>query len=291
MTLRRRAGAYAFVGLLVVLALALATTRGEPVRPTQPYPRLGALDVRLAAAGDIGTGGDAAYATAAAMDALEADREFDAMLLLGDNVYPSGEAELVESRVLDPLASVLDGPTELVAALGNHDVRTGDGEPELAALGLSNRWYLRRFGPVAAVVVVDSTRAGDPDQLAWLDQTLPSLDAPWTVVIQHHPPYSAGRHGSDEAPRAHLVPRYERAGVDLVLSGHDHDYQRSVALNGVTYVISGGAATLRSTGREDFTVASASIYHFVELAAGSGQLDVRAVDQDGQVLDQFAIPD
>jgi hypothetical protein len=103
---------------------------------------LGTVDVRLAAAGDIGTGGDAAYATTAAMDALEADREFDAVLLLGDNVYPSGEAELVGSRVLDPLAPVLDGLTELVAGLGNHEVRTGDVEPELAALGLSSSWPL-----------------------------------------------------------------------------------------------------------------------------------------------------
>lgn len=256
---------------------------------THPYPPL--VDqplVRLAVAGDVGTGSEAAYATASAIDRLEARREFDALLLLGDNVYPSGNPGQVQAKVLDPFASVLDGPTLLVAALGNHDVETGDGEPELRALGLPGRWYVERFGP-AEVVVVDSTRASDPAQLTWLEEALASSNAPWTIVIQHHPPYSAGYHGSDGASRASLVPVYERHAVDLVLSGHDHDYQRTGLIGGVTYLVSGGAAKLRPTARADFTMAAASTHHFVELAAYADRLDARAVDHDGRVFDQFTL--
>ncbi len=258
---------------------------------TSPYPTaIGAPLSRLVAAGDVGTGTETAYRTAAAMDRLETGGEFDALLLLGDNVYPSGDPTDVDAKVLDPFGPVLDGPTQLVAALGNHDVETGDGEPLLAALGIRRRWYVRRYGPVR-VIVVDSTRASDPTQLAWLERRLnAATDATWTVVVQHHPPFSAGYHGSHGPSREWLVPLYERGDVDLVLAGHDHDYQRTHPQAGVTYVVSGGAATLRPTGTADFTVTAASTYHFVELAALRRRLEVRAIGADGRVIDQFDLP-
>lgn len=192
--------------------------------------------------------------------------------------------------MLDPFAAVLDGPTQLVAVLGNHDVETGDGEPLLDVLGMDRRFSSRRFGPVR-VIAVDSTRASDPTQLEWLNRQLDApTDATWTVVMQHHPPFSAGYHGSHAPSREWLVPVYERAGVDLVLAGHDHDYQRTSPQNGVTYVVSGGAATLRPTGRANFTVTAVSAYHFVELAAYRDRLEVRAVGQDGRIIDSFALP-
>jgi hypothetical protein len=83
---------------------------------------------------------------------------------------------------------------------------------------------------------------------------------------------------------------YERAGVDLVLAGHDHDYQRTTPQGGVTYVVTGGAATHRPTGRADITVTAASTYHFVELVAYPDRLEVRAVAQDGRIIDAFALP-
>jgi predicted phosphodiesterase len=261
---------------------------GEPVA-SDPYADTGGRRlVRLAAAGDVGTGGRAEYATAAAADRLEATGEFDALVLLGDNVYPDGEPERVKAAVLDPFAGVLDGPTRLVAALGNHDVRTGDGVPQLRALGLPGRWYTQRIGPVE-LVVVDSTRAGDPEQLAWLERTLAAQQTPWTIVAQHHPPYSAGYHGSHGPSRDALVPLFERFDVDLVLAGHDHDYQRIHPQQGVHYVVSGGAATLRRTGRASFTATAASTYHFVEVSAYADRLELRAVNQAGRVFDKLSI--
>ncbi len=68
------------------------------------------------------------------MDVLERSRELDALLLLGDNLYPAGDPGQVQAKVYDPFGPVLDGPTELVAALGNHDVRTAGGDPTVAAV-------------------------------------------------------------------------------------------------------------------------------------------------------------
>ncbi len=82
--------------------------------------RLGADDIgegpiRLAVAGDVGTGGDAAYRTAEAMDRREAESEYAALLLLGDNVYPAGDPDQLGRTVFDPFAEVLDGDTRLLA--------------------------------------------------------------------------------------------------------------------------------------------------------------------------------
>ncbi len=243
---------------------------------------------RLAAIGDVGTGDDRERATTAAMDRVEGDLELDALLLLGDNVYPSGDPDRVAATVFRPLGPVLDGGTELVPVLGNHDVRHDNGDRQAAALGMPGRWYSTVVDD-ALIVALDSTRPQDPDQLAWLRAALEADSARWTIVIMHHPPYSAGYHGSSRDVRDAFSPLFERFGVDLVLSGHDHDYQRSEPIGGVTYVVSGGGAKTRRTGRADFTEVSWSTHHFVDLAVWPDRLELRAVDQDGREFDHTTL--
>ncbi len=102
---------------------------GAPAR-TEPYPGLDSPPLaRLVAVGDVGTGGDAEYTTAAAVDRLDAGRDLDALLLLGDNVYPDGDPRQVARVVRRPFAPVLDGRTQLLATLGNHDVETATAGP------------------------------------------------------------------------------------------------------------------------------------------------------------------
>ncbi len=255
--------------------------------------RLGADDVgegpiRLAVAGDVGTGGDAAYRTAEAMDRREAESEYAALLLLGDNVYPAGDPDQLGRTVFDPFAEVLDGDTRLLAVLGNHDVDEGNGDAHAVAIGMPSRWYATVLDDIL-VVSLDSTRPADPDQLAWLDTTLAESDATWRIATMHHPAYSGGYHGSSHDVRAAFAPLFERHGVQLVLAGHDHDYQRSRPLGGVTHVVSGGAAKLRPTDRAEFTEVASSIHHFVDLAIWPDRMEVRAVDQAGEVFDDVTL--
>jgi 3',5'-cyclic AMP phosphodiesterase CpdA len=105
----------------------------------------------------------------------------------------------------------------------------------------------------------------------------------------HHPPFSAGYQGSNGDVRRAFVPLFERYGVQLVLSGHDHDYQRSQPVNGVTYVVTGGAAETRRTGEDDFTAVSFSWHHFVELGVFPDRLELRAVNQDLRVADDAVL--
>ena len=116
----------------------------------------------------------------------------------------------------------------------------------------------------------------DPVQLAFLENALEAADTTWTIVAMHHPPYSAGYQGSSIDARRAFAPLFEQYGVQLVLSGHDHDYQRSEVINGVTYVVSGAGSGTRRTGSEDFTAVSYAFLHFVDVAAYDDRMVVRA---------------
>ncbi len=245
-------------------------------------------EVHLAVAGDVGTGTAAERRTATAMARLTPGDPYDALLLLGDNVYPAGDPHRVRSTVFQPFRPVLSQGTRLLPVLGNHDVEHGHGNAEAAALRMPGRWYATTIGDVL-IVALDSTRADDGAQRAFLEHALRSSSARWKLVELHFPLYSAGFHGSNMASRRAFEPLFRRFGVQLVLSGHDHDYQRSRPQGGVTYIVSGGAATLRRTGRASFTAVSWSTHHFLDIGVWHDRLSVRAVDQDGRMIDHVTL--
>lgn len=246
---------------------------------------------RIAIAGDTGTGSAAELATARQMVAQGHEvAPYDALVLLGDLVYEVGDPARVDDVVTDPFAALLDRGTELIPVLGNHDYVSGEQQQILSELGRDRSWYVDRVGPVR-VVVLDSEQADDPQQTAWLRTTLamPQPAVTWTIAAMHHPAYSAGEHGSSLDVREAWSPLFEKYDVPLVLAGHDHDYQRSTPVNGVTYVVSGGGAKLRPTGREDFTAVSSSVLHYVDLLAYKDRLEGRAIDHSGKLVDEFTI--
>jgi 3',5'-cyclic AMP phosphodiesterase CpdA len=240
-------------------------------------------------AGDVGDGGDLSWRTASSMYVVGSDDPFDVLFLLGDNVYPNGEVALLHEKVLNPFASLLDTGADLIAVLGNHDGMAPDGGArQMELLGMPGRWWSSEVGSVL-LVGLDTNQVDNPAQLDWLDATLASSDARWKVVGIHQSPYSAGYQGSSSVVREDYVPIFERHGVQLVLSGHDHDYQRSNEMNGVTYVVSGAGAGVRRTGSERYTTYSASTPHFVDLNVFADRLVLRAVDHDLRMFDQVVI--
>jgi 3',5'-cyclic AMP phosphodiesterase CpdA len=186
--------------------------------------------------GDVGEAGSRLTATAETVAALSGADPFDALLLLGDNVYPAGDPARLDEVVFEPFAPVLESGTKLLAVLGNHDVAEGHGDAQMRALGMPGRWWAETWGQGLLVVGLSSSDVDDPAQRAFLERTLAESTATWKIVAVHHPPYSAGYQGSNTAVREAFSPLFERYGVQLVLSGHEHDYQRSVPINGVVYV-------------------------------------------------------
>lgn len=161
------------------------------------------------------------------------------------------------------------------------------------------------YGPLHLVFLNDSPI--DPaaiagDQRDFLDADLTAAAAaPWKIVVHHRPTWSAGSgHGSDIDLRAAWAPVIDAHHVDLVLNGHDHNYERSKPIRdslsrptpaeGTIYVVAGAAgADLHVSGTGWWTAVSEATPHFVVLRAMGGQLDAQAFRLDGTMLDAFSI--
>ena len=262
---------------------------GPPQESTDWAPLPGEPDLHLVAVGDMGDSGRRSDSVAAAVSRVDEAQPIDDLLLLGDNVYPDGDPDRIPETVFDPYAAVLEH-ADLLAIIGNHDVMGGRADEQLEVLGQSgNRWAVEQADTL--VVGLDSNellRDGE-EQLDWLDRTLADSGATWRIVAVHHPPYSAGYQGSSLRVREQLAPILERHGVQLVLSGHDHDYQRSTTMDGVNYVVSGAGSGTRRTGRSDFTAESFAWLHFTDIGVYEDRMVVRSVSEDLEMADQVEI--
>ena len=156
----------------------------------------------------------------------------------------------------------------------------------------SGNWYTADLGP-ATLIVLDSNQVKDQDQVALLERALAESSG-IIVVSSHHPAYSCGKHGSTSSVIDHWVPLFEQYGVDLVLNGHDHDYERFI-VDGVTYVVNGGGGrSVRSfagcpEGAPAPVIGDYVRCQFVllEIAWGS----ISAIALDGTVIDEAVIHD
>lgn len=300
---RRRTARRVALGVLVIVGVTILTTgvvyrrqivsllthlKGGPTTRWAYVPHVPAPTLRMAIAGDTGDSGSHLDAVANAIDALGAEDPYDALLLLGDTVYPDGDPRRLPETVFGPFGTTLGRGASLYAILGNHDVLGGFGEAQMAALGQPGRWWSVHLGDIH-LVGLDSNDLDNPDQLEFLDETLRTSESRWKIVALHHPPYSAGYQGSNQQARDLIVPIVTRHHVQLVLSGHDHDYQRSNPIDGVVYVVSGAGSGSRRTGEEWFTAVSWAEMHFLDLAVVGDRLVVRAIDRDGKVFDEFTL--
>jgi 3',5'-cyclic AMP phosphodiesterase CpdA len=257
--------------------------------PFEAFPVGAQPDLRLAIVGDVGDGGDLEWRLASTMYVAGRSDPYDALLLLGDNVYPYGDPAKLDEYVFQPFAAVLDSGASLYSVTGNHDALADDGGlAQLEALGMPGFWWADPMGDVL-LVGLDSNQADNAEQLAFLETTLAESDALWKIVAVHHPPYSAGYQGSAKDVREAFSPIFERHGVQLVLSGHEHDYQRTEEINGVTYLVSGAGAGTRRTGNRSYTAYSASTMNFVDLNVFNDRIALRAVDHELMVFDEFTL--
>lgn len=266
--------------------------------------------VRVAVAGDTGTGG----ATARAVRDVLAATDPDALLLLGDLGYDTGSEADERKGLLVPYAGLL-ARTPTFTVLGNHDVMTAGGAALLGAVPLptnaqdgSERFYAVDLGPVhLAVLDSNADLSVASAQRAWLDADLAATTRPWRVVAFHHPVYSSGDHGDTPGLAASLGSVLDARGVDLVLNGHDHDYERSHPVvagtatdtsggpayadpAGPIYVVSGGGgAALDPVGHGARTAVSIMAFHGLELVATPTSMSVTVRRTDGSVLDAFTL--
>lgn len=176
-------------------------------------------------------------------------------------------------------------------ALGNHE----ENSPlyfSLLSLPGNERWYSFDSGPVhfIALDVVFSDYQPGSEQYAWLERDLRDTTLPWKIAYMHFPPYSFSSFRSGgEGLRKGLSPLFEKYGVQLVFSGHDHYYQRN-QVDGVTYIVAGGGgAPLHAVRKGPSTLHAEETYHFVKVSVEDRVLTSTGVRLDGTEFDSFSL--
>jgi 3',5'-cyclic AMP phosphodiesterase CpdA len=249
----------------------------------------------FAVVGDSGSGGKGQLAVAALLESLRPDM----VVHTGDVVYPAGEQRHYDRRFFAPYRNLIK-TVPLFPVLGNHDVRKGNGaaflenfHPPLGSPGSTKRYYSFDWGNTHFVALdselYHSDRGSDPEeQRDFLERDLATTRKRWKIVFLHRSPYGSSRHGGDEKVREDLEPLFVKHEVDFVFSGHDHVYERTVPIRGVTYVVSGGGGRrLYPAGNGDLTASSVSAHHAVLVHVDGGHLSLMAVEAGGTYVDRL----
>ena len=172
--------------------------------------------------------------------------KLDMWVLLGDNAYSSGTQKQFNTTLFEPYVELVKRYVPW-AVVGNHDARRWafyqvfdfptNAESGGVASG-TEEYYSIDNGNLHLVMLDSETvsRSSDGAMASWLKKDLASNKKPWVIVAFHTPPYSDGGHKSDDdwdsngrlkEMRENFIPIFDQYGVDLVLNGHSHGYERS----------------------------------------------------------------
>ncbi len=273
---------------------ASATFRTAPAAGT-------AGEITFAAMGDSGKG--AATFGRIATGAHDAGPDFT--LFTGDAV-DSGTSPAQWVDWFDA-AGLLDTDAPLLPSLGNHE---GNATLYFEQFDLpgNERWYSFDWGNIH-VICLDTEAAPGGAQGQWLREDLQAADAnpaiTWKVAFFHQPPFSSGLgHGSNQKVREAWCPLFDQYQVDLVFSGHEHNYERSGPVNfsaspdalmpdwsdARCYVVTGGAGSpLGPLSSSWWTEARGALYNWVEVTVSGETLRLEAHDLAGGVIDSLEL--
>ncbi|HEX2854561.1 MAG TPA: metallophosphoesterase family protein [Opitutaceae bacterium] len=230
---------------------AINTFTTPPVAGTSQPTRVWVL-------GDPGTKNPTQIAVRDAYAKFAGARPADLWLMLGDNAYPDGTDADFQKAVFEMYPETLPS-APLWSALGNHDARSANSITQSGvyydiftfptrgqAGGVpsgTEAYYSFDYANIHFVCLDshDTDRSGDGAMAQWLKADLAATKRDWLVVFFHHPTYTKGTHDSDadrdsggrmNDMRQVFLPLLEAAGVDLVLTGHSHVYERSFLIDG-----------------------------------------------------------
>lgn len=288
-----------------------ATGETTLLLPLTPIPQPADTVYRFAVIGDYGDNS----AAEAEVAALVAGWVPDFVITTGDNNYPDGEAKTIDRNIGQYYSAFIGNysgdygpgsPTHRFwPSLGNHDWHaiscgaTGCGGPYLQYFTLpgNERYYTVDYGLVRLYALdshgqePDGTTA-DSTQAAWLRDALAGSEACFDVVYFHHPPYSSGKHGSREEMRW----PFGEWGADVVLSGHEHSYERLDA-GGMPYFVNGigGKSLYPFTHVGELPAGVTSVVRYNDnygamlVTAAETGLTAQLFDADGVLIDQYTL--
>ncbi|BAZ69217.1 metallophosphoesterase [Fischerella sp. NIES-4106] len=250
------------------------------------------LLLRFVSVADTGTGAKGQYAVAKAMANYHSKNYYNLVVLAGDNIYTNGEIEKINAVFERPYAPLLKKGVKFQAALGNHDIRTvnGDLQVKYASFNMRGRYYTFRRDKVQFFALDTNSNADWINQLNWLEKELSQSNATWKIVFGHHPIYASGVYGSNPDFIQTFTPLFQKYSVQLYINGHEHHYERTRAINGTTYLICGGGAGTRPVGKNEWTEYSAEKLSFAAYEVFSDRIEVSGIDTANRVFDQGIIP-
>jgi predicted phosphodiesterase len=251
--------------------------------------------IRFAVIGDAGRGDRMQYDVAAQMAAWRAKFPFDFVLMLGDNIYGTHTPEDYAQRFERPYGPLLEAGVQFYAAIGNHDdpaqiyYRKFNMEGQrYYTFRKSERRLAGLAGAGARFLALDS-RSLDPAQLEWLRRQLRESGSTWKICFFHHPLYTSGRYRAGaRSLRLALEPILIEGDVDVVMSGHEHVYERLRPQHGIAYFVSGAGGALR---RGDLRPSSLTARgfdedcHFMLMEISGRELYFQTISRTGQTVD------
>lgn len=204
--------------------------------------------------GDCGTGNDNARAVRDAYYNFIGNEHTDMILFLGDNAYNTGTDEEYQNAIFENMYEEKLQNTVSWSTLGNHDGHSADSDTQSGPYydifsfptngecgGLASgteAYYSFDYANIHFIVLesYETNKAIGGAMYNWAENDIQNTLADWIVAFWHHPPYTKGSHDSDTEfalvqMRENFLPMLEENGIDLVLSGHSHSYERSYYIN------------------------------------------------------------
>lgn len=263
--------------------LSFALSNRNLLTYAAPSPRF-----RFVALGDVGTGNIGQLAIAEVMNQYYQEQLFELVLLTGDNIYEDGEIRRVGATFSRPYRFLRQQQVPFYAVLGNHDIRSNNGEDQVnfSGFNMQGRYYTFTKDIVQFFALDTNDNADWLTELDWLETNLAQSTATWKIVFAHHPLYSSGIHGSSEQLIEQLSPLFKKYGVQLYLNGHDHNYERTETIAGTTYMTVGAGAKTRPVFSSDWTAHSAARLSFATIDVYPERLAIQGVGKNGKVFDR-----
>lgn len=247
--------------------------------------------VRFGIIGDTGTGTEKQYQLANILLQYREAFKFDFVLMMGDNIYGGETPKDFKNKFENVYKPLLDQQVKFYATLGNHD------EPAQRFYELFNmngkEYYRFTKGNVAFYSL--NSNYMDQKQLKWLEDELAKDTSDWKICFFHHPPYSSGgKHGSDKPLREVVEPIFVKYGVNVVLTGHDHFYERIKPQKGIYYFVSGAGGKLRSGDVRDNSALTDKAFDrdmsFMVAEVIDDQFYFQVVSRTGETVDAGVFP-
>ena len=272
--------------LIVLIAGLPLSLVGQELRlPNKPG------SVKFGVLGDTGTGGSDQKRVAAEMAVWRTRFPFEFIVMVGDNLYGGENTRDIQKKFEIPYKALLDANVKFYAALGNHDDAAIQRNYKPFNMN-GERFYSFKPKDGVRFFALDSNYV-DKTQLEWLDKQLIASGSEWKIMFFHHPLYSSGEtHGSADLQRELLEPVFLKHGVNLVLTGHEHFYERIKPQKGIAYFIIGNSAKLRKGDlrKSELTLyGNDSQYAFMLMEIVGDELFFQAINERGQTIDAGSV--